>query len=269
MCSLAPLCFREKTDQERALKILTALQACLISLYTLITGSVIVLLVALIRVPGIQDVAYRISKIYCWIVLKTCFVKLRVQGLEQIDRKHPYVFMSNHVSLFDIPAVAWGIPHSMRWVYKKELSTIPFLGWALRAIGHIMVDRQNRAKAVESLRKSLEKLKGNTSIMIYPEGTRSKTGELLPFKKGGFYTAIASGFPIVPIAIRGSREIMKKGVFRIHPGTITLQVFPPIPVEEYDTSRTNELKERVREIILRGIEGENPPSGETTSPENV
>jgi len=251
------------------LKILTALQAFLVSIYTLVTGSVIVILVFVVRVPGIQDVAYHISKIYCWCILKTCFVKLRVEGLEHIDRDQPYIFMSNHASLFDIPAVAWAIPHSMRWVYKKELSTIPFLGWALKAIGHIMVDRQNRAQAVESLRKSLKKLKGNTSIMIYPEGTRSKTGELLPFKKGGFYTAITSGFPIVPIAIRGSKEIMKKGVFRIHPGTITVEVFPPIPVGEYDTSRTNELKERVREIILRGVEGEPSPLSETGKPEKV
>jgi 1-acyl-sn-glycerol-3-phosphate acyltransferase len=227
----------------------TLFQSILISIYTVIVGAIITFLVALIRVPGIQNVAYQISRFYCLLVLKTSLVKIRVTGMENINIDEQYVFMSNHSSYYDIPATAFSIEHQMRWVYKKELAKIPFLGWALRSIGHIMVDRGNRTKAIESIRESLSHLKGNTSIMIFPEGTRSRSGELLPFKKGGFHIALQSGFPIVPVAVKGSRDIMKKGTFRIHSGTIHIRIFPPIPVKDYGISRINELKDRVRALI--------------------
>lgn len=236
--------------------LVTLLQAILIALYTLVIGSAIVIVVLIVRVPGIQNFAYNLSKIYCYLSLKTCLVKLRVRGIENIDPDKQYVFMSNHVSYFDIPAEALALPHQMRWVYKKELASIPVFGWALRAIGHIMVDRTNRPRAIESLKKSLSLLSGNTSIMIFPEGTRSKTGDMLPFKKGGFHIALHSGFPIVPIAIRGSRNIMKKGEFRINRGTIEVEIFPPVETAEYDAGRINELVERVRKIIEEGINKE-------------
>lgn len=249
--------------------LLTALQAFLIAVYTLIIGSIIVLVTFIVRVPGIQNFAYNLSKIYCFLSLKTCFVKLRVLGIENIDPKKQYVFMSNHVSYFDIPAEALALPHQMRWVYKKELKTIPFFGWALKAIGHIMVDRGNKEQAIESLKRSLSILSGNTSIMIFPEGTRSKTGALLPFKKGGFHIALHSRFPIVPIAIRGSRNIMRKGKFRIHPGTIEVEIFPPVSTDEYEMGQIGELIEKVRGIISGGLEEKTEQGPDAGGKENI
>jgi 1-acyl-sn-glycerol-3-phosphate acyltransferase len=233
--------------------LLTALQAFLIAVYTLIIGSIIVLVTFIVRVPEIQNFAYNLSKIYCFLSLKTCFVKLRVLGIENIDPKKQYVFMSNHVS----------------WVYKKELKTIPFFGWALKAIGHIMVDRGNKEQAIESLKLSLSVLSGNTSIMIFPEGTRSKTGALLPFKKGGFHIALHSRFPIVPIAIRGSRNIMRKGKFRIHPGTIEVEIFPPVSTDEYEMGQIGELIEKVRGIISGGLEEKTEQGPDAGGKENI
>lgn len=240
------------------MKLVTALQALLVAFYTLVIGSLIVLVTFIFRLPGIQNFAYNLSKVYCFLSLKTCFVKLRVHGIENIDRKKQYVFMSNHVSYFDIPAEALALPHQMRWVYKKELAAVPVFGWALKSIGHIMVDRGNRAQAVESLKRSISLLTGNTSIMIFPEGTRSTTGELLPFKKGGFHIALHSRFPIVPIAISGSRDIMKKGEFRIKPGTIVVTIFPPVETEGYDMGSLNELITKVRDTISEGLRERTP-----------
>ncbi|NIO16155.1 MAG: 1-acylglycerol-3-phosphate O-acyltransferase [Deltaproteobacteria bacterium] len=236
--------------------LVTCVQALLIAFYTLVIGSAIVLLVLIVRIPGIQNTAYSLSKIYCVLSLKTCFVKLRVKGIENIDPNGQYVFMSNHVSYFDIPAVAMALPNQMRWVYKKELAKVPFFGWAVKSIGHILVDRGNRSQAIESLKNSLSRLSGNASIMIFPEGTRSKSGDLLPLKKGGFHIALHSGFPIVPVAIRGSGDIMRKGTFRINPGTIEVEIFSPIETDGYGTGRIHELVERVQKVMQEGVNRE-------------
>ncbi len=234
--------------------ILTFVQGLLVAVYTLVLGTLAVLTSLIFRNPNHQDVLYLFfAKLYCHLILKTCFVKVKVRGKENIDENERYVFMSNHVSYFDIPAVVAALPHPLRWVYKKELGKIPFFGWALRTMGQIMVDRANRYRAVESLQKALSRLGRRSSIMICPEGTRSRTGRLLPFKKGGFYTAVQSGYPIVPVAIRGSRDIMRKGSLVIHPGTVEVIIGKPIPVVKDDFSQIPELMERVRREIEEAL----------------
>lgn len=246
--------------------VLTVIQSLLIVLYTVVLGTLAIVFSLIFSDPDQKDRLYLFfAKLYSWLILKTCFVTVECRGAEKVDPERPYVFMSNHVSYFDIPAIIVCLPHPLRWVYKKELGKIPVFGWALKTMGQIMVDRSNRASAVESLTRALSALGKRSSIMICPEGTRSRTGELLPFKKGGFYTAVQSGYPVVPVAVKGTRDIMRKGSLVIHPGRVEVIVCDPIEVKKGDYSRIPELMEKVRGEIEKALSGESIDRGEVFS----
>ena len=135
-----------------------------------------------------------------WI-LAGCGVRVVVEGSENVDLREPYVLMSNHQSNFDIMALVSVLPISFRFVAKKELTWIPIFGWAIVLGGHVVVDRGNNARAVQSLQRAAERIRGGTNVIIFPEGTRSPSGEIQRFKSGGFHLAIDSGAKILPISI--------------------------------------------------------------------
>jgi 1-acyl-sn-glycerol-3-phosphate acyltransferase len=167
-----------------------------------------------------------------------------------VDRNAPYVFMSNHVSHVDSPALAISIPHPLHWVFKKELSRIPVFGWVLLSLGQIMVDRQSAVQSRAALANAAAALSGNSSILIYGEGTRSKDGKLQPLKKGGFYIALQSGLPIVPVRVSGTYDIIPSGSLRVHPGHVVVELFDPIPTEGKTEDDIPELMARVRDALL-------------------
>jgi 1-acyl-sn-glycerol-3-phosphate acyltransferase len=139
----------------------------------------------------------------------------------------------------------------LRWVAKVELTRVPVFGWALKHTGHIIIDRSNHVQAVATLRAARSKMEEGVSVVIFPEGTRSPADQaLLPFKKGGFMLALETGFPIVPIAVRGSREILPRGSWQPASGEIEVVVGAPIPVAGVDRE---ELVERVRSFILTNL----------------
>jgi 1-acyl-sn-glycerol-3-phosphate acyltransferase len=166
--------------------------------------------------------------------------------------------MSNHQSNFDIPVLLAHLPVQFRWLAKAELFKIPIFGRAMRGAGYVRIDRFNRQSAIDSIHEAAAKMKDGVSVMIFPEGTRSRDGNIRPFKKGGFVMAVDSGVPIVPIILRGTRPIMDKSSLRINTGDVSMQIEKPIETTGYTRETKNNLIETVRSVICRGFEKGNP-----------
>jgi 1-acyl-sn-glycerol-3-phosphate acyltransferase len=163
-----------------------------------------------------------------------------VQGQENLPAG-PAIYMANHSSFFDVFAVLGKLDVQFRWIVKKELFKIPLFGLAMKRVGYLSIDRGNHDKAMQSMQLAADKIRAGTSIMMFPEGTRSSDGSLAyPFKKGGFHLALKAGVPIVPIAITGSRDILPKHGMRISPGTITLAIDKPVYPEGHDAASFSE-----------------------------
>jgi len=175
-----------------------------------------------------------------------------VRGQEHVP-DGPAIYMANHSSFFDVFAILGNLDVQFRWVVKKELFKIPLLGLAMKRIGYLSIDRGNHDKAMQSMQLAAQKIQNGTSIMIFPEGTRSSDGSLAyPFKKGGFHLALQAGVPIVPIAISGSRDVLPKHGRTIRPGTITLTIEEPVYPDGHDAASLSEavyrtLKSRIQE----------------------
>ncbi|HEX8360955.1 MAG TPA: lysophospholipid acyltransferase family protein [Longimicrobium sp.] len=155
-----------------------------------------------------------------------------VEGMEHVHPGQPQVIVANHVSWFDVFAIAAVVEVPYHFVAKKELERVPFFGPAWKAAGHISIDRSDRERAYASLAEAAEKIRRDRSaVIIFPEGTRSRSGRLQPFKKGAFQLAIGSGVPIVPAVVTGSFRIMPPGSWVIRPNTIHVRFLPPVPTE--------------------------------------
>lgn len=160
-----------------------------------------------------------------------------------------YIFMANHQSLFDIPVLLATLPGQTRFLAKQSLFRIPLFGWAIRAGGFIPVDREDRSRAREVFRAAAARLRAGTSVLVFPEETRSRDGRLLPFQRGGFLLAIKSGLPIVPVGIAGTLGVQAKGRLRIHPARVRVRYGQPLLVEGYDLRRKDELVALVRHQV--------------------
>ncbi len=209
----------------------------------------IVVLTSLFRVRDLRVYDWATRDWSRWI-LRASGVRVRIEGLENVKLDEPQIFAANHVSWFDVWALAASIPKRNRFVAKKELEKIPLFGAAWKAAGHISVDRGDRTSAIQSLQQAGHRLhRDNISVVIYPEGTRSRSGELGEFKKGAFMLALHTGVDIVPVAVLGTRKIMPAGAWRIRPGPIILRFGEPIRTSEYNVARRNELVDEVRHRI--------------------
>ena len=232
-------------------------------------GAVTLPATLLILLCGLFDshgkLAYPISRFWSWLILTVGGVSLRVNGLNHIDPRRQYVFMVNHQSNIDIPVLFQSLPgFQLRWLAKKEMLWVPFLGWAMWAARHIAVDRGDRNDALRSLKKAQERMAGGISIVIFPEGTRSPDGALLPFKRGGFLLAVKTQTPIVPVAINGSGKILAKGDWRLRPGEIQVTVGTPVSAEGDGAKNLRALSTRVRDLIAANLD----PAVQTTERKN-
>lgn len=195
-----------------------------------------------------------ITRLWTRLILAICGVTVEVTGLSQLDPKQQYVFMVNHQSHVDIPVLVQSLPaFQLRWIAKKELLWVPFFGWAMWAAKHIMVNRSNRFDASGSIKKAKQRMKGGISLVIFPEGTRSLDGNLLPFKRGGLLLAVKTQTPIVPVTINGSSAVLPKGGWRIRRGEIKVTVGAPISVENYRPGTLRALSLRVQELIENNL----------------
>jgi 1-acyl-sn-glycerol-3-phosphate acyltransferase len=201
-----------------------------------------------------ENNVHKVANIWGKILLTISNTKVQVIGKENILRGKPQVFMANHQSDFDILITLAYVPGQFRWIAKKELFAIPVFGRAMKGAGYIEIDRQNHEKALLSLDQAALRIREGKSVMTFPEGTRSRDGEIKAFKQGTFYLAIQSGVPIVPISIIGSGDIMPKGSLKIKPGKIKLVIDKPIDVKGYTLENRQELIDRVRQIIIENYD---------------
>jgi 1-acyl-sn-glycerol-3-phosphate acyltransferase len=195
-----------------------------------------------------------IARIWGRGILFVSRIKVTVNGLANIDPSQSYIFMSNHQSNFDIPVILAYLPVQFRWLAKAELFKIPIFGRAMRAAGYVKIDRFNQKSAFESLNEAARKMKNGVSVMIFPEGTRSRDGNIRPFKKGGFIIAIDSKVPIVPVILQGTWTIMEKSSLRINTGEVSLNIETPIATTGYTRDNKDDLIESVRTVICEGFE---------------
>ncbi|HEX7501162.1 MAG TPA: lysophospholipid acyltransferase family protein [Polyangia bacterium] len=182
-------------------------------------------------------------------------VKIVVDNRANLAADQPYVFMANHASSLDIWAVFVAIPRRIRLIAKKQLARIPLFGWAMWAGRFIFIDRQNGVAARRSIEVAGKRIHDGVSVLLFPEGTRTRDGTLGPFKKGGFHLAIKAGVPIVPVALRGTRELMPAGSLLLRSGTMTVIIGEPIATQGLSDEERATLSDRVRsavEAMLRG-----------------
>jgi 1-acyl-sn-glycerol-3-phosphate acyltransferase len=210
---------------------------------------------AILTIPfdrGTGRLFHRNSRAWARVVLFVAGVKVRVTGLERLRRDRSYIYVSNHASLFDIPAVFAGIPDDMRVVYKKELEVIPLFGWGLKMGAYISIDRGHSPSAAKSLEEAVRKMRAGASILLYAEGTRTTDGRLQPFKRGAFNLALKSGVPVVPLTINGTYSILRKRSVIIRPGTAHLILGDPIePDGAAGRDAERSLMESVHRVIVR------------------
>ncbi len=192
------------------------------------------------------------------LILVTTGVQVTVEGLERIVPGKTYVFVANHQSIYDIPVLFWSIPFQLRIIAKESLGNFPMLGPHLKRTGHMLVDRSRPDKA--GILGWASRLTSNgLSLIVFPEGTRSRTGMMGKFKGGSILLAMQAGLPLVPISVIGSRHVMKKGELTTRPGHVTLLVHDPIETAgnaEPTPAQIRELAEQVRDVIRPAVEAE-------------
>ena len=229
----------------------TVFQMAAVGLATLVIGLPAIVLGMVVPGQSRKGRIFRwVTRSYSMTLLPVFGVTVETRGLSRVDRNVPYVFMSNHASHVDSLALAVSIPHPLHWVFKKELSKIPVFGWVLLSLGQIMVDRRSAAQSRTALSSAAAALKGNNSVLIYVEGTRSRDGKLQPLKKGGFHIAIQAQLPIVPVRISGSHDIVPRGSLRVRPGRVVVELFDPIPTAGKTEADVPELMAKVRDALI-------------------
>lgn len=207
--------------------------------------------------PGGQRRALAVARLWARICLKASGCRLRVDGLEHVDTTKRYVMMVNHQSALDIPVVLAALPVRLGvsfWA-KRSLFSVPFLGWAMRSMGFIPVDRVNRNTAAAMFGASLEQIRAGRSLLIFPEQTYSRGDDLLPFQRGGFLIALKGGLPILPAAIVGTREALPPDARLVRPANLAIRFGEPMPTAGMAVSDREQLTDAVRGAILRLRQG--------------
>lgn len=209
-------------------------------------------------IPPRGDWTRNAARLWARIILWACGVRLFVEGMERIPRDGPVVFMSNHESWLDIPTLLVAIPTQVRFLAKKSLFSVPFLGWAMRAMGFIPVDRENRRLAVRSFEEAAARIRAGRSVLVFPEETRTPNGELLPFQRGGFLIALKAQLPILPVGLEGPRRVLAKKRYLLRAGKVVVRFGNPVPTEGLGVTGKDALMRQVREAIagLRGSPAE-------------
>ena len=204
--------------------------------------------------PDADNKIHRVANLWAKILLLMCNIKVKVIGKENLLHGKPQIFMANHQSDFDILIAVAYIPVQFRWIAKKELFNIPLFGAAMRSAGYIEIDRHNQEKALQSIDEAALRIRKGKSIMTFPEGARSRDGEITAFKQGAFHLAINSGVSIVPVSIIGSGRIMPKRSVKIKSGQIKLVIGEPIEVKSFDIEKRHELIKKVRDTIIKNYD---------------
>jgi len=217
----------------------------LITAYILIVGPVALVIGGILRWEGGM---YALGHLGVWLALALSGIKYRVTGAEHVPST-AVVFCSNHESNVDPPVLFKVLHPRLRVLYKAELRRFPLMGTVFDVGGFVAVERGDRDKSLAAISRGAASLKAGNSFLIFPEGTRSRTGQLLPFKKGGFIMALEAQVPIVPVAVHGGRNAMRKGSAFVQPVTVSVRIGSPIPTAGLTMADRDALITRVRTDI--------------------
>jgi len=191
-----------------------------------------------------------ISRAWARLIIWASRNPVTIAGLDRLDPGRPAIYMTNHQSYFDVICLAALLPVPVRFVAKKILVYIPVFGQAMWASGHIIVQRENRQQSFQALDQAAEKIQRGTSVLVFPEGTRSPDHRLGPFKKGGFVLGVKAQVPIIPISIAGTRPMMPKGSYRFARTRVRMAVAEPVSTAGVDLQSKETLMARVRQEII-------------------
>jgi len=219
----------------------------LIYLNTILMGTLSLVASLLDRTGRLQ---HGCARIWAQLLLWSVLARVRVRGLEKINPSKTYLYVANHQSYIDIPTLFANLPVNFRIMAKMSLFSVPFLGWHLKRSGHIPIDRSSSKSGLKSLYEAAERVKSGTSLIVFPEGTRSIDGAIHEFKGGSFLLATRAGVPIVPITINGTRAVLKKNSWHLHPGRVEMIIHDPIDVSPYTAKNIEELARLTRDVIV-------------------
>lgn len=249
-----------KTEYHRPL-LLTRLHTIVICMWIVLATSVLGLLaICCSFFSRTGNSVHLVARFWGKTILWVSGIRVTAIGLDRISGITSCIFMSNHQSNFDIPVLLSHLPKQFRWLAKAELFKIPIFGRGMSGAGYISIDRSDRISAFKSLARAAETIRNGTSVMIFPEGTRSKDGRLLPYKKGGFVMAVDAQVPIVPIVIEGTHEIMPKGRLLIRPRQVTVTFCEKIDTRGFSRETKNKVMDQVRQA-MQAIQSGAPHGG--------
>ncbi len=202
-------------------------------------------------------------RIWGRIICRLIGARVRVEGLEKLEKGKTYIFAGNHASQVDIFAFQGYFPYDFRWIAKKELFAIPVFGPAMRLAGFIPIDRSRGRQAMQSLIEAAEKIRSGTSVIIFPEGTRSRDGRLRQFKTGAVLLAIKAGVDIVPLGFIGTHDVLPKGHLLARSGNVTIRIGAPVSTRDYTPRQKKELAALLHDRVAALLDGDT--TGETAS----
>jgi len=203
---------------------------------------------------GLREPLLRLGKWAIWLAPGILGIKVKTEGRDMVERRTPYIFMSNHLSFLDGPLLFPLIPQAIRVILKKEVFRIPVVGQAMRFVGFVPVDRKRARGGKKSIDQAARMMRERKySYLIFPEGTRTRDGRTQAFRRGGFFLALESGAAIVPITIRGTYDLMPRGTIFPRRGKVNVLFHPPVPTEGFDRNNVQTLVDKVKDIIVSGL----------------
>lgn len=224
-----------------------------ITVYTVVLGAISL---ASVMFDRRGHVAHWCARTWSWLILATTGVQVQASGLDHLSREGAYLFVSNHQSIYDTPIVWATLPFQLRIIAKASLGAFPVLGWHLRYTGHLLVDRVRPGKA--TLNRVAELMRRGHSLSVYAEGTRSLDGQVAPFKPGLFFLAVDAGLPVVPVAVVGSRHVMRKGRLMTCPGDVEVVVHEPISTRGLGRADVRSLAARTHSVVSETVRSRSP-----------